>query len=139
MLAAGIPLYVCASASTPIAAALILKGLSPGAAFVFLLAGPATNAASLIVLSRALGRRVVAVQVAALSICAVALGFAVDRIYTLLEIAPSAAIAAEHDHGSMWLSYGSAAILAVLLLTSLVRTHGTRDLLATLHEGPTPA
>ncbi len=139
MLAAGIPLYVCASASTPIAAALIVKGLSPGAAFVFLLAGPATNAASLLVLSRALGARVVAVQVAALSLCALALGFAVDRIYALLEIAPRASIAAEHDHGSMWLSYGSAAVLAVLLLTSLVRTHGNRDLLATLREGPTPA
>lgn len=139
MLLLGIPLYVCASASTPIAAALILKGLSPGAAFVFLLAGPATNAASLVVLSRALGRRAVAVQVAALSICAVALGFAVDWTYALLEIAPSAAIAVEHDHGSMWLSYASAAILAVLLLTSLVRTQGARDVLAPLREGPTTA
>ncbi|MCY2960424.1 MAG: SO_0444 family Cu/Zn efflux transporter [Planctomycetota bacterium] len=139
MLAAGIPLYVCASASTPIAAALILKGLSPGAAFVFLLAGPATNAASLIVLSRALGARVVAVQVAALSICALALGFAVDQIYALLGIAPSVATSTAHEHGPTWLSYGSAAVLAVLLFTSLVRTHGTRDLLATLREGPTPA
>ena len=44
MLAIGLPMYVCATASTPIAAALALKGLSPGAALVFLLAGPATNA-----------------------------------------------------------------------------------------------
>ena len=43
MLAAGIPMYVCATSSTPIAAALILQGLNPGAALVFLLAGPATN------------------------------------------------------------------------------------------------
>jgi len=50
MLAVGIPLYICATASTPIAAALILKGVSPGAALVFLLAGPATNLASLTVL-----------------------------------------------------------------------------------------
>ena len=47
MLAVGVPLYICASASTPIAAALILKGVSPGAALVFLLAGPATNMAAL--------------------------------------------------------------------------------------------
>jgi len=47
MLAAGIPMYVCATSSTPIAAALILKGLNPGAALVFLLAGPATNAATI--------------------------------------------------------------------------------------------
>lgn len=139
MLVIGVPIYVCASASTPIAAALILKGLSPGAAFVFLLAGPATNAASLVLLSRALGARVVAVQIAAIATCALALGFAVDRLYAWLAIAPAASIATEHEHASMWLSYGSAAILAVLLLTSLVRTHGTRDLLATLREGPTPA
>ena len=50
MLAVGIPLYICATASTPIAAALILKGVSPGAALVFLLAGPATNVTSLTVL-----------------------------------------------------------------------------------------
>lgn len=139
MLAIGVPIYVCASASTPIAAALILKGLSPGAAFVFLLAGPATNAASLVLLSRALGARVVAVQVAALTACALALGIAVDLAYARFGIAPTAAIAPGHEHAALWLSYGSAAILAVLLLTSLVRTHGTRDLLATLREGPTPA
>ncbi len=57
MLAAAIPLYVCATASTPIAAALALKGLSPGAALVFLLAGPATNAASFTVVAKLLGKR----------------------------------------------------------------------------------
>jgi len=139
MLALGIPIYVCAAASTPIAAALILKGLSPGAAFVFLLAGPATNAATLVVLSRGLGGRVVATQIATLSICAVALGFAVDRLYELLAIQPSAAMSAEHSHASIWISYAAAAVLAVLLLVSLVRTYGSRDLLATLREGPHPA
>ncbi len=139
MLAIGIPIYVCAAASTPIAAALILKGLSPGAALVFLLAGPATNAASIVVLSRALGARVVATQIATLSICAVAMGFAVDRLYTLLQITPSAAMSAEHTHASMWIAYAAAGVLAVLLIISLVRTHGSRDLLATLREGPNPA
>jgi uncharacterized membrane protein YraQ (UPF0718 family) len=139
MLLVGIPIYVCASASTPIAAALILKGLSPGAAFVFLLAGPATNVASLVVLSRALGVRVVAVQVALIAVCALALGFAVDRVYVLLDIAPRAAVAASHEHGATWIAYVSAALLAVLLLVSLVRTHGNRDLFAALREGPHPA
>jgi uncharacterized membrane protein YraQ (UPF0718 family) len=61
MLLVGIPLYMCASASTPIAAALVLKGLSPGAALVFLLAGPATNAATLTVVARFWGRQATAV------------------------------------------------------------------------------
>jgi len=50
------PLYVCATASTPIAAALILKGLSPGAALVFLLAGPATNVATMTVIWKYLAK-----------------------------------------------------------------------------------
>ena len=52
MLLLSIPLYTCASSSTPMAAALAIKGLSPGAALVFLLAGPATNLGSLVVLSK---------------------------------------------------------------------------------------
>lgn len=139
MLVVGIPTYVCASASTPIAAALILRGLSPGAAFVFLLAGPATNTSSLIVLSRALGARVVAIQVAALSVVAVALGWAIDLVYPALGIVPRASVGAAHEHLVPWISYGSAALLAALLLASLVRTHGSRDLLAALRERPSPA
>jgi HflK protein len=53
----GVPLYLCASASTPVAAALLAKGLSPGAALVFLLTGPAASAASIAVVGKMLGRR----------------------------------------------------------------------------------
>ncbi|MFH2128722.1 MAG: SO_0444 family Cu/Zn efflux transporter, partial [Pseudomonadota bacterium] len=68
MLAVGIPLYICASASTPIAAALILKGVSPGAALVFLLAGPATNVTSLTVLVGVLGKRGTALYLAGIAL-----------------------------------------------------------------------
>jgi len=139
MLVIGVPTYVCASASTPIAAALVLRGLSPGAAFVFLLVGPATNMSSLALLSRALGWRVVAVQVVALSLVAVALGWVIDLAYPALGIVPRASLGADHEHLGAWISYGSAALLAALLLASLVRTHGSRDLLAALRERPTPA
>jgi copper chaperone CopZ len=54
---AAIPLYVCATGSVPIAANLMLKGLSPGAAIVFLMAGPATNAATMTVIGNVFGRR----------------------------------------------------------------------------------
>ena len=59
MLAASVPLYMCASASTPIAAALIVKGISPGAAMVFLLAGPATNVTTIVMLTKQFGGRFV--------------------------------------------------------------------------------
>lgn len=53
----GIPLYICATASTPLAASLIAKGMSPSTAFVFLLAGPATNAATITMVAHSLGKR----------------------------------------------------------------------------------
>ncbi|MCF8226363.1 MAG: permease [Bacteroidales bacterium] len=57
ILIASIPLYVCATGSIPIAAVLLMKGLSPGAAIVFLMAGPATNAATMAVINNTMGRR----------------------------------------------------------------------------------
>ncbi len=64
MVVIGVPMYVCSTSSIPIAVALIAKGFSPGAAYVFLVAGPATNAATLSVLLRVLGRRQTFVYVA---------------------------------------------------------------------------
>jgi hypothetical protein len=81
MLAVGVPLYICASASTPIAVVLVLKGLSPGAALVFLLAGPATNAATLTVIGKFLGKKVTGIYLATIAVCSVALGWMVNRFY----------------------------------------------------------
>lgn len=89
MLAAGIPLYVCATASTPIAAALVLKGLSPGAALVFLLAGPATNAATITVLIQTIGRRACVVYLVAISISALLFGWLVNRFYDFAAVSTS--------------------------------------------------
>ncbi|MEL4305985.1 SO_0444 family Cu/Zn efflux transporter [Methanococcoides sp. LMO-2] len=82
----GIPLYICATASTPLAAVLILKGMSPGAAFVFLLAGPATNAATITMVLKFLGRRTTAVYLASIALCAVVCGLVLDQIYSRLGI-----------------------------------------------------
>lgn len=121
MLVVGVPLYVCALSSTPIAAALIAKGLSPGAAFVFLLAGPATNAATLILLARVLGKRVVLVQVAALALTVVALGWCVDRVYLGLGRSAVVPLGADVGHERDWLSVLAAIVLGTLLLVALIR------------------
>jgi hypothetical protein len=92
MLAAGIPMYICATASTPIAAALILKGVSPGAALVFLLAGPATNITSLTVLWGILGKRATAIYLTAIAMFAVASGLVLDRIYSFLGLSAGAIV-----------------------------------------------
>jgi len=90
MLLVGIPMYICATASTPVAAALILKGVSPGAALVFLLVGPATNVTSLSVLFGLLGRRATFIYLATLSLFAVLSGLVLDGIYAGLGVSASA-------------------------------------------------
>ena len=75
------PLYICASASTPIAAALIAKGMSPGVALVFLLAGPATNIASVLSIGKFLGKRSVMIYLLSVAVCTVAMGLLLNNIY----------------------------------------------------------
>jgi hypothetical protein len=138
MLLLGIPIYVCAAGSTPIAAALILKGMSPGAALVFLLASPATNLGTLVVLSRHLGKRVVLFKVAALSLVTLALGWSVDRLYVLFDVVPSASLGHDSSQSAGWFSWAAAGVLGLLLLSSLVRTRGAANLLGFLREDPQP-
>jgi uncharacterized membrane protein YraQ (UPF0718 family) len=137
MLLIGIPTYVCAAASTPIAATLIQKGLSPGAAFVFLLASPATNLGSLIALRKHLGARIVLVHAGALAAVTLLLGFAIDAVYAMLVLTPRARLGEAHEHGT-WFGTACAVLLAVLMLVSLVRTHGTRNPLDKLRDLPAP-
>lgn len=92
MLVIGIPLYICATASTPIAAAFILKGVSPGAALVFLLVGPATNITSLSVLIGLLGKRATALYLVSISLVSVLCGLAVDAIYLSLGVSAVAVV-----------------------------------------------
>jgi hypothetical protein len=92
MLLIGIPLYICASASTPIAAAMILKGVSPGAALVFLLVGPATNVTSLSVVLGLLGKRATGLYLSAIALVSVGCGLLVDEIYARLGISIRAVV-----------------------------------------------
>jgi uncharacterized membrane protein YraQ (UPF0718 family) len=80
MMFLGIPVYVCATASVPVAAALILKGLTPGAALVFLMTGPATNAASFVTIWKVLGRATALCYLATVSGCALLGGILLDYI-----------------------------------------------------------
>ncbi len=96
---AGIPLYVCATASIPIAAALMMKGLSPGVAFVFLAVGPATNAATIALVSSKLGRRFVSMYVSVMVIGSVLAGLALNATFRLLHGELPARPAMMHDQG----------------------------------------
>jgi len=115
MLVAGVPLYVCASASTPIAASLVLKGLSPGAALVFLLAGPATNSATMTAVARYLGKRSLAIYLFSIAGCSLLLGLILDGIYGAAGLKLSAAIGRGGESLPGWLSLGSTVLLLLLL------------------------
>ena len=121
MLALSTPLYVCATASTPIAAALALKGLSPGAALVFLLAGPATNVATLTVVARLLGKRVAAVYLSAIVACSLGLGLVVNAIYGVLGIDITSWVQSQgYGHHGM-VAVVSAVVLLVFIIKPLVQ------------------
>ncbi|MFP4057515.1 MAG: permease [Candidatus Brocadiia bacterium] len=81
MMAVGIPIYVCATASVPIAAALIAAGISPGAALVFLVTGPATNAATVATIWKVMGRRTAFVYLGTVAVAALAAGLGLNAIY----------------------------------------------------------
>ena len=115
MLGIGIPLYICASASTPIAAALVLKGLSPGAALVFLLAGPATNAATIAVVHRFWGRSATAVYLASIAACSLFLGWLTDRLYVAAGLDITHWMGKVAEPGQSPLSLVSAVVLLILL------------------------
>jgi uncharacterized membrane protein YraQ (UPF0718 family) len=114
MLAVGIPLYICATASTPIAAALILKGVSPGAALVFLLAGPATNLAALTVLVGTLGKRATGIYLTTIAICSVLFGLVVDQIYITFEISAKAMAGQASEVMPLWIQWTAALVVLVL-------------------------
>jgi copper chaperone CopZ len=106
-LAIALPLYVCATASVPIAAALIAQGMPTGAALVFLMAGPATNIATIGAVKRAFGGRVLAVYLATVVIGSVGLAYVYDAFIPFETLG---AMAHEHDHP--WWAWASALLLA---------------------------
>jgi len=121
MLVVGIPMYVCATGSIPIAAALMLKGMSPGAALVFLLAGPATNAITITVVSRELGKGATALYVMCVAVMSVVFGFLFDIVWNKLgKTVPHLLSPMEMLPG--WVKTGAAVVLGALIV--VVAVHG---------------
>lgn len=116
MMALGVPMYVCATASVPIALALVEKGISPGAAMVFLITGPATNAAGLATLWSALGWRAAICYLASVVLCAFATGFLLDWVLSLSPFQHTLPHTHPNDAAGWATHLFSLALMAVLLL-----------------------
>lgn len=121
MIGVGLPLYLCAAASTPIAAALVAKGLSPGAALVFLLVGPATNLATMTVVGQLLGRRHLGIYLGAIVCVSLAAGLLLDAtLADTIHVVPFGG--REQDSDGVFAFKALAAVaLCLLLLRSLAR------------------
>lgn len=122
MLVIGIPLYICATASTPIAAAFILKGVSPGTALVFLLVGPATNMTSLSVLTGILGKRATGIYLTSIAVISVICGLVVDFIYLSAGITATAVLGQAGAIIPEWIALSSTILLAGLSIQPLYQT-----------------
>lgn len=105
-LALSLPLYVCATGSVPIAAALVAGGLPAGAALVFLMAGPATNAGTIGALTKHFGLRTTVVYVATIVAGSLGLGWAFSLVWT-----PEVTLGAQHEHHAWWAVASGVALL----------------------------
>ncbi len=119
VVAVAVPMYVCATGSIPIAMSLMLKGLSPGAAFVLLMAGPAANFASITVIAKTMGRRSAAVYLGTIVAGAIAVGLAIDLLMPR-QWFPLQSTAACSGHGIDLLSTACSALLIGLLVKAFV-------------------
>lgn len=126
VLALSVPMYICATGSIPIAVALMLKGLSPGAALVLLMAGPATNLAAILVIGKVLGRRALVLYLAAIVAGAIGFGLATDYLlprewftYAL----PAHAGADCHAAGVVWWKAASGVVFLTLLVAAFIKKY----------------
>ncbi len=133
MMVIAAPVYVCAAAATPIAAALVLKGLDPGAALVFLLVGPATNITTILVVSRFMGNRVLAIYLGGVTSCALLFGVAVNAIYSGIGIDASAVMSTAENSGIT-----SVQAVSVVALTAVLGYHLSRLLWSRTRAGDEP-
>lgn len=122
----GLPLYVCATSTTPLAAMLVAKGFDPGAAVVFLLAGPASNITTMLAISRELGTRALAFYIGAITVVSLFVGILVDVLIAraLFEFKPL--LTGGHVHTSN-ASFFAALAVSVLLAISLARKPVTSE------------
>ena len=116
MVLVGVPLYICASASTPIAAALVAKGFSPGAALIFLMTGPATNTGTIAIIVSQFGARFTTVYVGSVIAVTVALGIVVDLLLIAFGLSLSVNLEASDSPALMALQWGGALGLIALIV-----------------------
>ncbi|NOU61522.1 SO_0444 family Cu/Zn efflux transporter [Marinifilum caeruleilacunae] len=128
ILIASIPLYICATASVPVAAVLMMKGLSPGAALVFLMAGPATNAATITVLNKVLGKKTMWAYLLTIISGAIVFGLIIDHFlprewFSFVGLHHHMSGHEGHWELPKWLKWGSSISLSLLIVNGYIQKY----------------
>lgn len=123
-----IPMYLCATGSIPIAAALMLKGLSPGTALVLLMAGPAVNAASMLVVGKVLGKRTLTIYILSIIIGAITFGLGIDYLLPREWFTGTLTKMSACCGGSTpWFNIGCSIALLLLLINAMILRFKKKD------------
>ncbi|WP_417581354.1 SO_0444 family Cu/Zn efflux transporter [Nitrincola sp.] len=117
----GIPLYICATAATPVAAGLLLSGITPGMALVFLLAGPITSLATLGVLRREFGNQALLVYLSSILVVTTLLGWLLDQTLQGLMLNPVTQASQVQELLPEWLEISALGVLLILVIRPLRR------------------
>ena len=122
-----IPMYICATASVPIAAGLISSGIEPGAAFVFLMAGPATNIATISVIINTLGKKIVYIYLSTIFTCSIIFGALINKfiIINLNSIH-------HHMNHNHWLNILSGLLLLAVCIYAISSKYFIKDVIENL-------
>ena len=128
VLAFAVPMYLCATGSIPIAVALMLKGLSPGTALVLLMAGPAVNVASMLVISKVMGKKTLSFYLLSIVSGAIAFGLAIDYLLPREWFLTSLAHIHDcHAQGVSWFNLGCTLLMLLLLVNAFVLRYRKQD------------
>lgn len=112
-----IPVYVCATASVPVAMILISKGLDPGAAFVYLMAGPATNAATISVIMNSLGKKMIYVYISVIFVSSIFFGTLINFFDKQGYFKFPALENTGHSHNWFWIFFSDISVILMILIT----------------------
>lgn len=128
VLAFAVPMYLCATGSIPIAVALMLKGLSPGTALVLLMAGPAVNVASMLVISKVMGKKTLSFYLLSIVSGAITFGLAIDYLLPREWFLTSLAHIHDcHAQGVSWFNLGCTLLMLLLLVNAFVLRYRKQD------------
>ncbi|MBL6945341.1 MAG: SO_0444 family Cu/Zn efflux transporter [Rhodospirillales bacterium] len=119
MVIVGIPIYICATASTPVAVSLIMAGVSPGAAMVFMLAGPATNVATMGIVRKEMGNAALGLYLSGIIVSSILAGLVTDYVAAKMGFDVLVQMAGETELVPTWMAVSSLAIIVVFFARKL--------------------